>query len=84
MTEYSKFHGDSVKHDYSKLRDAIKEHFGKQSVFADLMGLSERSVSLKLNNMRCWTQDEMRTFCNLLGIEYTEIPKYFFVFNVQK
>ena len=73
-----------VKHDYSKLQGAIKEHFGKQGAFAVAMGLSERSVSLKLNNLRCWTQDEMRAFCNLIGVEYTEIPKYFFTLVVQK
>lgn len=83
MEEYSKFHGNSVKHNYSNLRKAIKEHFGKQAVFADAMGLSERSVSLKLNGLRCWTQDEMRLFCDLLRLPYSEIHTYFFIFDVQ-
>lgn len=83
MVEYSKFHGDSTQYDYSKLLKRIKECFGKQSVFATAMGLSERSVSLKLNNIRCWTQKEMRKCCDVLMIPYTEIPNYFFDFKVQ-
>lgn len=82
MLECSKFHGDSVRHDYTKLRKAITNNFGKQCVFAAAMGLSERSVSLKLNDIRCWTQIEMKRFCDLLNIPYTEIPSYFFVFDV--
>ena len=83
MVEFSKFHGDSKKFNYSKLLGAVKEHFGKQCRFAAAMGLSERSVSLKLNNIRCWTQHEMYRFCDLLHLPYTEIPNYFFVFDTQ-
>ena len=82
MLECYKFHSAPAKHDYSKLRKAITDNFGKQSRFAAAMGLSERSVSLKLNDIRCWTQNEMRRFCDLLNIPYTEIPNYFFAFDV--
>lgn len=83
MIDYLTFNEYS-DNDYSKLVGAIKDHFGKQCIFAAAMGLSERSVSLKLNNLRGWTQKEMRRFCDLLGLSYTEIPNYFFVFKVQK
>lgn len=82
MTEQLKI-DVSGKHDYTKLRKAVLNKFGKQSRFAAAMGLSERSVSLKLNDIRCWTQNEMRKFCDIMMIPYTEIPDYFFVFDVQ-
>ena len=46
--------------DYSKLNGRIVEKCGTQAVFADRMGLSERTVSLKLNNKVAWKQPEMQ------------------------
>lgn len=73
--------GASRVFDYSNLLRRIKEVFGKQSMFAKAMELSERSVSLKLNNLRDWTQDEMCRCCEVLMLPYTEIPNYFFILN---
>lgn len=84
MVEHSKFHGASTRFDYSKLLGRIKEYYGKQSAFAEAMGLSERSVSLKLNNIRCWTQQEMQRCCKVLQFDSLEIPKYFFTKAVHK
>lgn len=67
--------------DYSNLLGRIKEVFGKQAMFAKAMGLSERSVSLKLNNVREWTRDEMLRCCEVLALPYTELANYFFVLN---
>lgn len=69
----------SKRYDYSKLLGRIKECFGKQALFASAIGLSERSVSLKLNNIRAWTQDEMMRSCEVLMFSSAEIPNYFFV-----
>lgn len=84
MIEYSKFDGIPTKFNYSKLLGRIKEYCGKQCVFAAAMGLSERSVSLKLNNLRAWTQPEMLKCCKVLMFSTTEIPNYFFVEDVHK
>lgn len=81
--EMPKFPTEPKRYDYSKLNWAIKKHFGKQCVFAAYMGLSERAVSLKLNNIRGWKQQEMHRFCDLLQLPYTEIANYFFVEDVQ-
>lgn len=83
MFDYLKFDNDLSKYDYSNLYGKIRECFGKQAVFAAAMGLSERSVSLKLNKIRSWTQQEMRRFCDITGLAYTEIPNYFFNINVK-
>jgi hypothetical protein len=41
-----------MEFDYSKLNGRIVEIFGTQLNFSVAMGLSERSISLKLNNGR--------------------------------
>ena len=69
--------------DYSKLNGRIKEVYKKQAVFAAAIGLSERTLSLKLNNKRWWTQLEIHNSCNALGINYVDIPLYFFAQEVQ-
>ena len=84
MVYDSMLHGAPYKYDYSKLLGRIKEYCGKQCVFAAAMGLSERSVSLKLNNIRCWTQQEMQRACDVLMFPSAEIPNYFFVPIVHK
>lgn len=69
--------------DYSKLSGRIKEVYKKQAVFAAAVGMSERTLSLKLNNKRWWTQLEIHNSCNVLGIDYADIPLYFFTQCVQ-
>ena len=73
----------SKKYDYSALLGRIKECFGKQAAFASAMGMSERSVSLKLNNIRTWTQPEMLKCCEVLMFSTADIPKYFFTYCVK-
>lgn len=83
MIEFSKLNGIPTKFNYSKLLGRIVEYYGKQCVFAAAMCLSERSVSLKLNNLRGWTQQEILRACKLLMIPHSEIPVYFFNTDVQ-
>lgn len=63
---------------YSKLIGKIAEKYGTQSKFAEALGLSERSVSLKLNGKIAWKQPEIIKACEILGIRCSEIPAYFF------
>ncbi len=72
-----------MKFDYSKLDGRIKEVFGSQGVFAANIKLSERTVSLKLNNIREWKQTEIISCCEVLNITPSEIPDYFFAPKVQ-
>ena len=48
-----------MEYDYSNLCGAITRCFGTQAKFADALGISERSLSLKINNKVGWKQDEM-------------------------
>lgn len=72
-----------MPYNYSKLKGRIIEKFGKYSAFAEAMGMSERSMSLKINGKVAWKQPEMLLACELLGIPLVEIKDYFFDLKVQ-
>ena len=76
--------GDEMPYDYSKLLGKIVEKVGTQCKFAELMGLSERTVSLKLNGKLGWKQAEMVKACQILGIPLTQLSIYFFELKVQR
>ncbi len=69
---------------YDKLRGKIVEKFKTQGAFAEAMGLSERTISLKLNNKIFFTQLEIKTAAELLDIKISEIEKFFFTDKVQE
>lgn len=67
-----------MPYNYAKLLGRIVEKVGTQCNFADRMGMSERSISLKLNGKVGWKQSEIAKACEVLAIEDHEIPIYFF------
>ncbi|WP_152657612.1 DUF739 family protein [Oceanobacillus sp. CFH 90083] len=69
---------------YSNLSSKIVEKYGNQYSFAKAIGLSERSMSLKLNGKVGWKQAEIAKSIELLEIDSSEIPRYFFNTEVQK
>ncbi len=68
--------------DYRKLLGKIVEIFGKQYVFANAIGWSERTCSLKLSSKVEWKQSEIIKACKLLNIHEYEIPTYFYAIKV--
>lgn len=72
-----------IIYDYRKLNGRIVEICGTQAVFAEKMGLSERTISLKLNNKIAWKQSEIQKAVEILGIPDDEIQVYFFTKKVQ-
>lgn len=64
--------------DYSKLKGRIVEKFETQSNFAEKMGISERSLSLKLTGKRTWKQPEICRAIRLLDLVPDDIQEYFF------
>lgn len=69
--------------DYSALNGKIIEKYGSRYAFAYTIGLSERSLSLKLNNKVGWKQLEIAKACEMLDISSEDIPIYFFNYKVQ-
>ena len=47
------------------------------------MGLSENSLSLKMNGKRPWKQKDICKACSILEIDQNEIATYFFTSKVQ-
>lgn len=68
---------------YSDLNGAIVAKFGTQYNFAQALGISEHSLSKKLNNKVPWKQVEIAESVKLLGIKHDDIAKYFFTLKVQ-
>lgn len=69
--------------DYSSLNGKIIEKYGTQYNFAVALGMSERSLSLKLNNKVSWKDRDIERARKLLGIPEKDIHKYFFKPEVQ-
>lgn len=67
-----------MSYDFSKLNGRIVERFGTQYNFAIAMGVSERTLSLKLNSKVDWKSSEIMKIKELLEIDENEIPVYFF------
>lgn len=70
--------------DFQKLKGRIIEKFSTQYAFADAMGWSTRTLSLKLNGIRAWKQPEICKALELLDLETDDIKEYFFTEKVQR
>lgn len=64
--------------DFSKLNGRIVEKFGTQYNFAIALGVSERTLSLKLNDKVDWKASEIMRAVKLLELKEADIPLYFF------
>lgn len=71
-----------MSYDYSKLLGRIVEKQGTRARFASAMDISERSLSLKLNDKVPWKDTEISKACNILDIEDAEMHLYFFKYKV--
>lgn len=65
-------------YDYSKLRGRIVEKYGSMSAFADVLGTSKVTVSLKMNNELGFTRENIIKWADLLDIPEEEYALYFF------
>ncbi len=69
--------------DYSKLRSRVKELLKSESNYATSLGLSEASVSAKLNGRTPFSIEEIEKSVELLEIPEQQIYQYFFVKKVE-
>lgn len=69
--------------DYAKLTGLIVEKYGTRGKFAKSLGVSERTLSLKLNNKVPFTQPEILRASRLLNISPKKLDEYFFTLKVQ-
>ena len=65
-------------YDYSKLCGKMVEKFKTQYRFAIALGISERSLSLRLNGKVSWRDVDITNAIKLLDLSVEDIPEYFF------
>lgn len=69
---------------YSKLKGKIVEKFGTQAAFAKALGVSQRTLSLKMQSKIYFRQDEINKAMHLLEIPLDDTREYFFTTKVQE
>ena len=72
-----------MTYNYSKLNGRIVEICGSSKEFAKKMGLSERTISLKLNNNVPFKQTDIEKAKEVLNLCDNDIQSYFFTKTVQ-
>lgn len=70
-------------YNYDKLRGKIIEKYRTNGNFANALNISERTLSLKLNNQIDFKQTEILKIIKLLSLEIKDIQDYFFKLKVQ-
>lgn len=65
-------------YDFSKLNGLIIEKCGSKRAFGKKIGLSERSIYLKLQNKIEFKPSEIEKACDVLNISKNDISRYFF------
>ena len=73
---------NQAKFDYSKLLGKIKEKGYTLNDFAKCIGIAASTFSLRLSGDGFFRQPEIIKICDVLGINYKEIPLYFFILKV--
>lgn len=73
-----------IEYEYGKLRGRIRECFIQQSEFAQKLGISETSLSNKLNNKTAFDQDEIYRVIEMFDLSAEETLAYFFTTKVDK
>lgn len=68
-------------YDYSKLLGKIRECGKTLEQLSIDIGINMSTLSGKLHNKSEFRQNEMLSICRSLGIDITEIEKYFFCKN---
>ena len=68
---------EKMAYNYKKLLGRIVEIYGTQYEFAKVLGVSEHTLSMKLNNKVNFKQSEIAKACELLNISSIEVSDYF-------
>lgn len=67
-----------IQFNYSKLKGRITEICGTQKAFADLLGITEGTLTSKLQGHTYFTQSEIFRSIKILDLETGSITPYFF------
>ena len=73
-----------ISFDYILLRQRMKSHRYSIEALASKVGMDRSSLSLRLNNRREFTQEDMLRISKVLDIQLDDLVDYFFKNNVEK
>ena len=74
----NKTESTKVRFDYSLLEQKMIENRYNITTLSRDLGIDRITLGYKLNNVTYFTQNQICKICDLLGIDYREIPNYFF------
>ena len=63
---------------YAKLRGRIREKFGTEGRFAEVMGITQNSLSRKFGGKIRFSSSDIKQMSELLEIPLEEAGRYFF------
>lgn len=63
---------------YSKLKGRIIERYGTRKAFAEAVGITESTLSLKLNDKAGITREDILAWSDLLGVSLDEYGSFYF------
>ena len=63
---------------YNRLKGKIIEKYGTRKACAKAVGISENSLSLKLNGKTGFSQEDIVKWSSLLDITMDEYPSFYF------
>jgi len=67
-----------TQYEYRKLIGRIVEKYGTRKEFAKVLGISENTMSLKLNGKTGFSREDMVRWGELLDIDVNDFGAYFF------
>lgn len=68
--------------DFKKLRARMIEKYGSQTEFAKAYGVSENTMSRKMQNKVPFSSDDVIKISEMLGISKDDVGSYFFTEKV--
>ncbi len=71
-----------LEFDYSRLKAKIKAKIGSLGKLSRELGMTQKTLSLKLNNKSFFNQKEITKILYLLDIDPIWTKEYFFTFKV--
>lgn len=74
---------DRIEFDFRQLTALIIAIFGSRQAFAEALGISKGTLSMRLNNKSRWPYEEILKACELLFIDPKDIGIYFFTVKVR-
>ena len=73
---------EKIQFDYSELKGRIKAKCDSQKVFAEKLGITESTLTSKLNGYTYFTPAEIVKSAEILDIERVRLSDYFFTVKV--